>query len=76
MLLWSQAWVHINFAEMHTLANTGKVAAPAMQAYFRFHGPWMGMEAYIWTAAAVVITGAILVFLLRPLVMFRRADLQ
>jgi hypothetical protein len=74
MLLWSQAWVHINFEEMHDLAIRANVTAPSMQAYFRFHGPWMAMEAYIWTAAATMVTCGFLFLLLRPLLKFSRAD--
>lgn len=76
MLLWSQAWVGINFPEMHDLATRGDFTTPSMQAYFRFHGPWMSMEAYIWTAAATAGTCAMLWLLLRPHITLSRADFQ
>ncbi len=76
MLLWSQAYVPINFAEMHNLATQANFTASAMQTYFRFHGPWMGIEAYIWTGIATIGTGVILWMLLRSHVQFSRADVQ
>jgi hypothetical protein len=76
MVLWSQAWVSINFPEMNTLATTNHITEPAMQVYFRFHGPWMGMEAYMWSAFAVIGSAGIILWLLRPVVRFTRADFQ
>ncbi len=75
--LWSQSYLKLNIPQMQELSGVISTYSQfPMQTYFRFHGPWMGMEAYIWTGIATVATACTLIFLLRPIVKLSKADFQ